>query len=90
MEEQKYGFHRGINPAYAHTSNGLYHFSFVKALTNLTDLGPDDGGTTVIPEPTKSPKKLTVEQLSTRPWPTLRSSTKSKHRLDRRCSFTNR
>ncbi|MEE2754532.1 MAG: phytanoyl-CoA dioxygenase family protein [Candidatus Latescibacterota bacterium] len=41
-------FHRGINPAYSHTEKGLYHFSFIKALTNLTDLGPDDGGTTVI------------------------------------------
>ncbi|MDA0711855.1 MAG: phytanoyl-CoA dioxygenase family protein [bacterium] len=44
----RYGFHRGINPAYSHTEKGLYHFSFIKALTNLTDLGPDDGGTTVI------------------------------------------
>jgi len=47
-EDRKYGFHRGINPAYSHTEKGLYHFSFVKALTNLTDLGPDDGGTTVV------------------------------------------
>ena len=45
---RKYGFHRGINPGFSHTRNGLYHFSFVKALTNLTDLGPDDGGTAVI------------------------------------------
>lgn len=47
-EPKRYGFHRGINPGYAHTGNGLYHFSFVKTLTNLTDLGPGDGGTTVI------------------------------------------
>lgn len=47
-QDGRYGFHRGINPAYNHTENGLYHFSFVKALTNLTDLGPEDGGTTVI------------------------------------------
>lgn len=47
-EEKGFGFHRGINPAYSHTEKGLYHFSFIKALTNLTDLGPDDGGTTVI------------------------------------------
>ncbi|NKB66417.1 MAG: hypothetical protein GKR89_05110 [Candidatus Latescibacteria bacterium] len=47
--QQRYGFHRGINPGFSHTQNGLYHFTFVKALTNLTDLGPDDGGTTVIP-----------------------------------------
>ena len=56
--EQKYGFHRGINPAYSHTGNGLYHFSFVKALTNLTDLGPDDGGTTVIPGTHKIPQEV--------------------------------
>ena len=46
--EQRYGFHRGINPGFTHTDRGLYHFSFVKTLTNLTDLGPDDGGTAVI------------------------------------------
>ncbi len=56
--EQKYGFHRGINPAYSHTGNGLYHFSFFKALTNLTDLGPDDGGTTVIPGTHKIPQEV--------------------------------
>ena len=44
----EHGFHRGINPGYSHIHNGLYHFSFVKTLTNLTDLGPRDGGTTVI------------------------------------------
>ena len=44
----KIPFHRGLNPGYCHTAKGLYHFSFVKTLTNLTDLGPDDGGTTVI------------------------------------------
>ena len=26
----------------------MYHCNFVKTLTNLTDLGPDDGGTVVI------------------------------------------
>ncbi len=45
---ERYQFHRGINPAYHHFEKGLYHFSFIKALTNLTDLGPEDGGTTVI------------------------------------------
>jgi len=45
----KLGFHAGMDIPYAsHTQNGLYHCSFVKTLTNLTDLGPDDGGTTVI------------------------------------------
>ena len=48
VEAEQYGFHRGIYGGFSHTGNGLYHFTFVKALTNLTDLGPDDGGTTVI------------------------------------------
>jgi ectoine hydroxylase-related dioxygenase (phytanoyl-CoA dioxygenase family) len=44
-----YGFHRGTDiPFSSHIMNGLYHCSFVKTLTNLTDLGPDDGGTVVI------------------------------------------
>lgn len=45
----KYGFHNGIDVPYgSHTKNGLFHCSFVKTLTNLTDLGPDDGGTVVV------------------------------------------
>lgn len=32
----------------SYTENGLFHCSLVNALTNLTDLGPDDGGTVVI------------------------------------------
>lgn len=47
--EPTYGFHRGTDPAFSqHEVNGLTHCSFVKTLTNLTDLGPDDGGTVVI------------------------------------------
>ena len=43
------GFHRGTDVPYAgHTRGGLFHCNFVKTLTNLTDLGPDDGGTAVI------------------------------------------
>lgn len=44
-----FGFHRGL-PAYegSHYRNGLYHANFVKVLTNLTDIGPDDGGTVVV------------------------------------------
>ncbi len=45
---KRYGFHRGINPGFCYTRNGLYHFTFIKTLTNLTDLEPGDGGTTVI------------------------------------------
>ncbi|MBI4552593.1 MAG: phytanoyl-CoA dioxygenase family protein [Candidatus Latescibacteria bacterium] len=47
-EPESYGFHRGINPGFSYIKNGLYHFTFVKTLTNLTDLEPGDGGTTVI------------------------------------------
>ncbi|MDA1086751.1 MAG: phytanoyl-CoA dioxygenase family protein [Verrucomicrobia bacterium] len=44
-----FGFHTGVDIAFgSHTHNGLYHCNFVKALTNLTDLGPDDGGTVVV------------------------------------------
>ena len=44
-----YGFHAGTNPDVGtYVENGLYHCTFVKTLTNLTALGPDDGGTVVI------------------------------------------
>ena len=46
----RYGFHVGTWPGVGtYTENGLYHCTFVKTLTNLTDLGPDAGGTVVIP-----------------------------------------
>ena len=58
-EELRFGFHRAVNPGFSHTSeSGLYHFTFVKALTNLTDLGPDDGGTTVIAGTHKVPMEV--------------------------------
>jgi hypothetical protein len=48
----RYGLHGGqrgyMGRAFEHTDKGLFHYSFVKTLTNLTDLGPDDGGTVVI------------------------------------------
>jgi ectoine hydroxylase-related dioxygenase (phytanoyl-CoA dioxygenase family) len=45
----EFGFHHGVDiPFGSHTVNGLYHCNFVKCLTNLTDLGPDDGGTVVV------------------------------------------
>jgi ectoine hydroxylase-related dioxygenase (phytanoyl-CoA dioxygenase family) len=44
-----FSFHRGTDvPFGSHTRNGLYHSNFVKTLTNLTDLGPEDGGTVVV------------------------------------------
>jgi len=46
--KQGYGFHRGAGSHFTWHGNGLFHCHFVKTLTNLTDLGPDDGGTTVI------------------------------------------
>jgi ectoine hydroxylase-related dioxygenase (phytanoyl-CoA dioxygenase family) len=47
--EQSVTFHRGASEDMVWRSNdGLYHCHFVKTLTNLTDLGPDDGGTMVI------------------------------------------
>ncbi|MCX5662971.1 MAG: phytanoyl-CoA dioxygenase family protein [Planctomycetota bacterium] len=46
---QGFGFHRGAGaPMTWRGDGGLFHCHFVKTLTNLTDLGPDDGGTTVI------------------------------------------
>ena len=45
----RYGFHKGTAHGYGtHEENGLFHCNFVKTLTNLTELGPDDGGTVVI------------------------------------------
>ena len=45
----RYGFHVGTWPDVGtYTSNDLYHCTFVKTLTNLTELGPDDGGTVCI------------------------------------------
>ena len=44
-----YGWHRGATPGEAsHEHGSLIHCNFVKTLTNLTELGPDDGGTVVI------------------------------------------
>lgn len=45
----RYIFHRGGQPGFdSYTYGDLYHCTFAKTLTNLTELGPDDGGTTVI------------------------------------------
>lgn len=45
----QFAFHLGIDVPYGgHTKHGLFHCSFVKTLTNLTELGPDDGGTVVV------------------------------------------
>ena len=45
----RFSFHRGADAPFAcHMQDGLWHCNFVKTLTTLTDLGPDDGGTVVI------------------------------------------
>lgn len=44
-----YGFHTGTRPEFGtYLEKGLYHCNFVKTLTNLTELGTDDGGTVVV------------------------------------------
>ena len=44
-----YGLHTGIDvPFGGHTENGLFHCNFVKTLTTLVDLGPEDGGTVAV------------------------------------------
>ena len=44
---RRYGLHGGqkgyLGRAFSHIDKGLYHYTFVKTLTNLSDLGPDDG-----------------------------------------------
>jgi ectoine hydroxylase-related dioxygenase (phytanoyl-CoA dioxygenase family) len=48
-DEPRFGFHSGTDAAFAtHDHAGLFHCNFVKTLTALTDIGPEDGGTTVI------------------------------------------
>lgn len=48
-DDPRYGFHRGTKAGFGtYEENGLFHCHFVKTLTNLTELGPDDGGTVVI------------------------------------------
>ena len=44
------GFHRGTAPTWGcYEEEGKFHCLFVKTLAYLTDVGPDDGGTSVIP-----------------------------------------
>lgn len=45
----RYGFHRGGQPGFdSYILDSLYHCTFTRTLTNLTDIGPDDGGTALI------------------------------------------
>jgi ectoine hydroxylase-related dioxygenase (phytanoyl-CoA dioxygenase family) len=44
------GFHRGAAPSWGtYVEAGNFHCLFVKTLAYLTDVGPEDGGTAVIP-----------------------------------------
>jgi ectoine hydroxylase-related dioxygenase (phytanoyl-CoA dioxygenase family) len=54
-----YSFHRHNRLGLGSVErNGLYHFPFMKALTNLDELAPDDGGTAVIAGTHKLPGHL--------------------------------
>jgi hypothetical protein len=55
------GLHRGIRANWSLELHGRARSPFVKMLTNLTDLGPDDGGTVVVPGSHRS--KLTVGEI---------------------------
>ncbi len=44
-----YRFHRGADPVSGgYVRDGVYYCNFVKALTYLSDVGPEDGGTVII------------------------------------------
>lgn len=50
------GFHAGANQDWGtYLSQGRFHCLFVKTLAFLTDVGPDDGGTALIPGSHKMP-----------------------------------
>jgi hypothetical protein len=55
------GLHRGVRANYHLDLHGRYRAPYIKMLTNLTDLGPDDGGTVVIPGTHRS--ALTVPEI---------------------------
>lgn len=59
-----YFFHRVPFTFLGGTQDGLYFYPHVTVLTNLTDLGPDDGGTAVIPG-THKLTQLTDDELIT-------------------------
>ena len=66
----RYGFHVGTWPDVGtYTANDLYHCTFVKTLTNLTELGPDDGGTVCIAGSHKvgGPREVIIEAAQADP-----------------------
>lgn len=49
-QQMAFGWHRGADVQVScHTKNNLFHCNFVKTLVNLTDFGPDSGGTVCLP-----------------------------------------
>lgn len=49
LAKYRHQFHRGGQPGFdSYVYDDLYHSTFIKTLTNLTDIGPDDGGTCMI------------------------------------------
>lgn len=48
-DKPTYGLHCGLRPGWGTwTENGLFHCAMARTFTNLTDIGPDDGGTVLI------------------------------------------
>ncbi len=56
-------FHRDNRQDLQFTVNGMYHHPFIKTLTILSDVGPDDGGTCVIPGSHKISPDLDSEDV---------------------------
>jgi ectoine hydroxylase-related dioxygenase (phytanoyl-CoA dioxygenase family) len=50
LDLKQLGWHRGISPDFStYEVNGRNHYLWIKAIVFLTDIGPGDGGTSVIP-----------------------------------------
>jgi ectoine hydroxylase-related dioxygenase (phytanoyl-CoA dioxygenase family) len=56
-------FHRDNRLELGHYANGMYHYPFIKTLTALDDVGPDDGGTCVIPGSHKCSPELDQDDM---------------------------
>lgn len=50
IDIKKIGWHRGISPDFStYEGAGRKHYLWIKAIVFLTDIGPEDGGTSVVP-----------------------------------------
>ncbi|UVI29443.1 phytanoyl-CoA dioxygenase family protein [Paenibacillus spongiae] len=68
IDVKKLGWHRGIGTDFSvFNGEGRKHYLWIKAIVFLTDIGPEDGGTSVIPG---TQNKGTVEDLipDLEPW----------------------